>query len=72
MKKDELKNLQELTAPEMEIKIRDMKAQLYTMQHQLQLAQLKNYNTIGSLKRDIARLNTFIQMKKTAGAPHGK
>ena len=63
MKKDELKKWREVTKEEIENRIRELKAQLYKLRHQLKLGQLKNYSQLREIRKDIARLMTILKEK---------
>ena len=71
MKKEELKKWKEATKEEINNKILELKKQLYELNHQLILGQLKNYSQIREIKKDIARLKTILR-EREIGAKNGK
>jgi large subunit ribosomal protein L29 len=71
MKREELNKWKEATKEEIGNKILELKKQLYELNHQLILGQLKNYSQIKEIKKDIARLKTILRERKI-GAKNGK
>ncbi|MCM8803922.1 MAG: 50S ribosomal protein L29 [Candidatus Omnitrophica bacterium] len=64
MKREEIKKWRESSKGEIENKIFELKKQLYEMNQQLILGQLKNYSQIKEIKKDIARLKTILKEKE--------
>ncbi|HOK56691.1 MAG TPA: 50S ribosomal protein L29 [bacterium] len=64
MKKEELNKWKEATKEEIGNRILELKKQLYELNHQLLLGQLKNYSQIKEIKKDIARLKTILREKE--------
>mgnify|MGYP001042940240 CR=1 FL=1 len=71
MKREELNKWREATKQEIDNKILELKKQLYELNHQLILGQLKNYSQIKEIKKDIARLKTILR-EREIGAKNGK
>lgn len=67
MKKEEKQKWQEATAVDLETRIAELKAQWYTLKQQLRLGQRKDHAALGNLRRDIARLETFMRARKKNG-----
>jgi len=57
------KELRELTVDELQIKERDLYEQLFKLRFQAATAQLEKPATIRNVRRDLARVKTFIRMK---------
>lgn len=53
--------IRELTAEELNSKLRDLKAELFNLRFQLAINQLDNPMRISAVKRDIARVKTVIR-----------
>ena len=53
--------IRELTADELNSKLRDLKAELFNLRFQLAINQLDNPMRISAVKKDIARFKTFIR-----------
>ena len=53
--------LRELSVSELEIKLKDLKEELFNLRFQLALNQLENPMRITAVKRDIARVSTVIR-----------
>ena len=53
--------IRELTADELNSKLRDLKAELFNLRFQLAINQLDNPMRISAVKRDIARVKTVIR-----------
>ncbi len=53
--------IRELTAEELNSKLRDLKAELFNLRFQLAINQLDNPMRISSVKKDIARVKTVIR-----------
>ncbi|HOJ31067.1 MAG TPA: 50S ribosomal protein L29 [bacterium] len=64
MKRQDFEELKSLTVQELEQKRTDIARQLFDQRIQVQLGQLKNTRILRNLRRDIARINTIIQLKK--------
>ena len=53
--------LRELSVAELEIKLKDLKEELFNLRFQLAINQLENPMRITAVKRDIARVSTVIR-----------
>ena len=57
------KDLKDLTVDELKVKERDLYDQLFKLRFQAATAQLEKPATIRLVRRDLARVKTFIKMK---------
>ena len=55
------KELRELTQSELELKLKDLKQELFNLRFQLAVNQLDNPMRITAVKRDIARVSTVMR-----------
>ena len=53
--------IRELTASELESKLKDLKAELFNLRFQLAINQLDNPMRISAVKKDIARVKTVLR-----------
>ena len=53
--------IRELTAAELEKKLKDLKAELFNLRFQLAINQLDNPMRISAVKKDIARVKTVLR-----------
>ena len=53
--------LRELTQSELELKLKDLKQELFNLRFQLAINQLDNPMRITAVKRDIARVSTVMR-----------
>ena len=63
--------IRELTASELESKLKDLKAELFNLRFQLAINQLDNPMRINAVKKDIARVKTIMrenELKNSANA----
>ena len=60
------KEIRELSVEELEVKLTDLKKDLFNLRLQLATNQLDNTNKINEVKHDIARVNTVIREKQLA------
>ena len=58
--------IRELTASELESKLKDLKAELFNLRFQHAINQLENPMRLGAVKKDIARVKTIIREKELA------
>ena len=56
--------IRELTASELESKLKDLKAELFNLRFQLAINQLDNPMRIKAVKKDIARVKTVIRQNE--------
>ena len=54
------KELRDLTQSELELKLKDLKQELFNLRFQLAINQLDNPMRITAVKRDIARVSTVM------------
>ena len=55
------KEIRELTLPELNKKLADLKEELFNLRFQLAINQLDNPKRINAVKKDIARVKTIIR-----------
>lgn len=55
------KELRDLTPDELELKLKDLKQELFNLRFQLAINQLENPMRITAVKRDIARVSTVMR-----------
>ena len=55
------KELRDLTLSELELKLKDLKQELFNLRFQLAINQLENPMRITAVKRDIARVSTVMR-----------
>lgn len=56
--------IREMTADELNAKLKDLKTELFNLRFQHAVNQLENTHKITEVKRDIARVMTILQEKK--------
>lgn len=61
-----IKEIRELSADELNAKLKELKTELFNLRFQHAINQLENTNRIPEVKRDIARVLTVLQEKKDA------
>ena len=54
----------ELTMPELDAKLAELKSELFNLRFQLATGQLQNPMLIGECKKNIARVNTVIRKRQ--------
>ena len=52
--------IREMSVEELELKLADLKEELFNLRFQLAVNQLENSSRIGAVKKDIARVNTVL------------
>ena len=57
----EYPRIRELSAAELESKLKDLKAELFNLRFQLAINQLDNPMRISAVKKDIARVKTVLR-----------
>ena len=62
------KDLRELSAHELELKLKDLKEEFFNLRFQLAINQLDNPMRITAVKRDIARVYTVLRETSDAEA----
>ena len=55
------KELRDLTPNELELKLKDLKEELFNLRFQLAINQLENPMRIQAVKKDIARVSTVLR-----------
>jgi large subunit ribosomal protein L29 len=63
------KEIRELSATELETKLRDTREQLLQLRLRKQTGQVEKPHLLHAYRKDIARLETIIHAKKQAPAP---
>ncbi|GIX50021.1 MAG: hypothetical protein KatS3mg132_215 [Limisphaera sp.] len=67
MKKDEWRKVQEMTLPELQARLRELRQELFNLRLQKATAQLEKPSKLRLLRRDIARLETRVtQLRRQA------
>ena len=66
------KELRELTPSELELKLKNLKQELFNLRFQLAINQLDNPMRITKVKRDIARVSTVMRELADQEASGGK
>ncbi|MGN1130628.1 MAG: 50S ribosomal protein L29 [Ruminococcus sp.] len=59
--------LRESSVEELEIKLKDLKEELFNLRFQLAINQLENPTRIKAVKKDIARVSTVLRELEIAG-----
>ena len=59
--------LRESSVEELEIKLKDLKEELFNLRFQLAINQLENPTRIKAVKKDIARVSTVLRELELAG-----
>ncbi len=59
--------VRDLSAEELESKLKDLKAELFNLRFQLTINQLDNPMRIKAVKKDIARVKTIIRENELSG-----
>lgn len=58
------KELRELSVSELELKLKDLKEELFNLRFQLAVNQLDNPMRINAVKKDIARVSTILRQNQ--------
>ncbi|HHU69491.1 MAG TPA: 50S ribosomal protein L29 [Thermoanaerobacterales bacterium] len=58
------KKIRDLTTNELEVKLKDLKAELFNLRFQLATNQLDNPMRIREVRKDIARVNTIMRERE--------
>ena len=59
--------IREMSVEELELKLADLKEELFNLRFQLAVNQLENSSRIGSVKKDIARVSTILRQMELNG-----
>ena len=60
--------IREMSVEELELKLADLKEELFNLRFQLAVNQLENSSRSGAVKKDIARVSTILRMRELNGA----
>lgn len=60
--------IREMSVEELELKLADLKEELFNLRFQLAVNQLENSSRIAAVKKDIARVSTILRMRELNGA----
>ena len=60
--------IREMSVEELELKLADLKEELFNLRFQLAVNQLENSSRIGAVKKDNARVSTILRMRELNGA----
>lgn len=60
------KEIREMTPEELDVKLKELKGELFNLRFQNAINQLDNPHKIADVKKDIARVMTVIHEKKNA------
>ncbi len=60
--------VREMTAAELESKLKDLKEELFNLRFQLAINQLDNPMRISAVKKDIARVKTIMREQELSGS----
>ena len=71
MKRDQLRELRELTIPELEKKARETKEEMFNLRFQLRTGHLSDFSRVRAVRRTYAQIQTAISEKRIAEAKHG-
>jgi large subunit ribosomal protein L29 len=70
--RSDIKDLRELTVPELQQKARETKEQLFNLRFQLRTGHLSDFSRVKAVKREYAQIQTVISEKRLAEAKqHG-
>jgi large subunit ribosomal protein L29 len=71
VKQLDLKDLRTLTVPELQVKARETKEQLFNLRFQLRTGHLSDFSRVKAVKREYAQIQTVISEKRLSEAQHG-
>ena len=57
-------DIKEMTAEELQDKLKSLKQELFNLRFQLAVNQLENTSRIGAVKKDIARVSTVLRQRE--------
>jgi large subunit ribosomal protein L29 len=60
----EAREIRTLTAEEIHTRLDEAHRELFTLRRQMDLGQLEDYNRVGQVKRDIARMKTILRERE--------
>lgn len=67
MAKAKAKELRDLAADAIAVKVKEMEANLFTMKFQASMGKLENTSLLQTTRRDIARAKTVLKQKSVSG-----
>lgn len=59
-----IKEIRQMNDSDLEVKLKDLKVELFNLRFQLATGQLENPMRIGGIKKDIARVKTIIRERE--------
>lgn len=59
-----IKEIRQMSTTELEVKIKDLKVELFNLRFQLATGQLENPKSISGVKIDIARIKTILRERE--------
>ena len=71
MKRDQLRELRELTIAELQQKARETKEEMFNLRFQLRTGHLSDFSRVRAVRRTYAQIQTAISEKRIAEAKHG-
>jgi large subunit ribosomal protein L29 len=71
MKRNQLRELRELTIVELQQKARETKEELFNLRFQLRTGHLSDFSRVRAIRRTYAQISTAISEKRIAEAKHG-
>jgi large subunit ribosomal protein L29 len=71
MKRNDLKALRELTIPELQLKARETKEELFNLRFQVRTGHISDFSRVKAVRRTYAQIQTAICEKRIAEAKHG-
>ena len=71
MKRNDLKALRELTIPELQLKARETKEELFNLRFQVRTGHISDFSRVKAVRRTYAQIQTAISEKRIAEARHG-
>lgn len=60
----EAREIRTLTTEEIHTRLDEAHRELFTLRRQMDLGQLEDYNRVGQVKRDIARMKTILRERE--------
>ena len=60
-------NIRQLSDSELQVKLKDLKEELFNLRFQLATGQMENTNVIKGVKKDIARVMTTMRQRELNG-----
>ncbi len=69
--RDELAQMRALSIPELQLKARETKEELFNLRFQLRTGHLSDFSRVKAVRRQYAQIQTAISEKRIAEAKHG-